>query len=161
MFENFDLFGDPIPDNWGRRGRPAHIITRENRNKCLLLAALGWNNERIARALHITAPTLKRNYFRELRFRDEQRDRLDASLAMRLWKEVEAGNVAAMKEFRRLLERNDLMLYGQTAPPAETKEKLGKKERALRDAQTPDTATTIGELMARRQGNTAPDGALN
>jgi hypothetical protein len=161
MNENFDLFGDVVPDSWGRRGRPQHIPTHENRNKVSMLMAFGWANDRIARALSITLPTLRKHYFPQLRFRDEQRDRLDASLAMRLWKEVETGNVTAMKEFRKLIEKNDLMTYGQIAPPVETKEKLGKKEAALRAAQAPDTGTPLGELMARRQANAAPDGALN
>jgi hypothetical protein len=110
MSEILDLFGDPVPEGWGRRGRPQHIATQQNRNKVMMLLAFGWNNERIARALGITLPTLRRNYFRELKFRDEQRDWLDASLAARLWEQVEAGNVAAMKEFPQLVERNDLML---------------------------------------------------
>lgn len=146
----------PVPENWGKRGRPAHIATLENRNKVAMLLAFGWNNERIARALQITAPTLRKNYFRELKFRDEQRDRMDASLAMHLWKQVEGGNVAAMKEFRALVERNDLTLYGQAARPQaahKPKEpKLGKKEQMLADAQHPDTASTLGELMAERAG---------
>jgi hypothetical protein len=157
MTENFDLFGDPVPAGWGRRGRPQHIATQENRNKVQMLLALGWNNERITRALDITPPTLRRNYFRDLKFREERRDQLDAALAMRLWQEVEAGNVSAMKEFRKLLERNDLMLYGQTARPEEAKpakgQVLGKKAQALLDAREPDTGTTLGELMARRQVN--------
>ena len=31
--EIFDLFGDPIPENWGKRGRPQHIPTLKNRAK--------------------------------------------------------------------------------------------------------------------------------
>jgi hypothetical protein len=159
----FDLFGDPVPEGWGRRGRPQHIATQENRNKCSMLLALGWNNERIARALGITAPTLRKNYFRELKFRDEARDRLDARIAVLLWNQFETGSVAAGKEFRKLVERNDLMIYGQTAPPeakAEKAPKLGKKEQALADALEPDTGTTLGELMARRQGASG-SGPLN
>ena len=156
MSESFDLFGDPVPDSWGRRGRPQHIATLQNRNKVVMLLAFGWNNERIAQALGITPPTLRKNYFRELKFRTEQRDRMEASLAMRLWLQVEDGNVAAMKEFRKLVERNDLMPYGmvrQAAADQVAKEpKLGKKEQALQAAQHPDAGTTLGELMARRQG---------
>jgi hypothetical protein len=47
MKHNLDLFGDPVPPNHGRRSRPAHIATRENRNKVLMLLALGWTNGRI------------------------------------------------------------------------------------------------------------------
>lgn len=153
-----DLFGDPVPTNWGERGRPEHIASQQNRNKVNMLVALGWSNKRIAASLFITLPTLRKHYFSELRFRDVARDRLDAGLAMKLWEQVQDGNVGAMKEFQKLLERNDLMLYGQAARPAaaqgkdEKPPKLGKKEEALRAAQHPDIASTLGELMARRQG---------
>ncbi len=148
-----DLFGDPVPDNWGGRGRPSHIATLENRNRVVMLLALGWNNERIAAALDITAPTLRKSYKRELKFRDEQRDRLNAALAMRLWQGVQEGNVSAIREFQAFLDKNDLMIYGQTSRPEAPKEsKLGKKEAALVAARHPDTGTTLGDLMARRQG---------
>jgi hypothetical protein len=150
-----DLFGDPVPDGFGLRGRPQHIATSENRNKVLLLLALGWNNERIARALYITKPTLRKFYKAELRRREEQRDRMDAALAMRLWRLVEDGSVPAMKEFRELVRRNDLMTYGQSERPQPAPAKpqsKGKKEQALEDAQRPDTGTPLGELMAQRQG---------
>jgi hypothetical protein len=41
--------------------------------KTNMLLAFGWNNERIARALHITPPSLRKHYFSELRYRDEAR----------------------------------------------------------------------------------------
>jgi hypothetical protein len=63
----------------GWRGRPEHIATQQNRNKVLMLPALGWNSERIAAALSITPPTLRKNYFREMKFRTEQRDRPDVN----------------------------------------------------------------------------------
>lgn len=152
--QNFDLFGDPVPDTWGKRGRPEHVATQKNRNKVSMLLAFGWSNERIANALHITPPTLRKVYFHELKFRDRMRDRLDGSRAMHLWSEVEKGNVAAMREFGKLMERNDLMLYGQTEKPRPHKAapKLGKKEAALAAAQKPDTGSPLGHLMALRQG---------
>lgn len=153
MTEILDLFGDPIPANWGQRGRPEHIPTQQNRNRVSMLVALGWSNKRIAAALFVTLPTLRKHYFSELKFRDVARDRLEANLATNLWALFMLGNVAAGKEFRKLLERNDLMLYGQAAQPQRpAKEpKLGKKEAAALAAQNPDTASTLGELMARRQ----------
>jgi hypothetical protein len=153
--ENFDLFGDPVAEGHGKRGRPPHVPTQENRRKVNMLLAFGWNNERIAAALRITPPSLRKHYFAELKFREVARDRLDATMAMQLWGQVEAGNVGAIKEFRKVLEHNDLMLYGQRArpqAPATPKEqKLGKKEAALAAAQQPDPGTPLGELMARRQ----------
>jgi hypothetical protein len=42
MVEIFDIFGDPMPANWGQRGRPQHVPTQQNRNKVSMLLALGW-----------------------------------------------------------------------------------------------------------------------
>jgi DNA-binding NarL/FixJ family response regulator len=54
MGEILDLFGDPVPANWGQRGRPEHIPTQQNRNRVSMLVALGWSNKRIAAALFVT-----------------------------------------------------------------------------------------------------------
>ncbi|MEY9703730.1 hypothetical protein ACFLEY_21620 [Bradyrhizobium sp. YCK136] len=160
MAEVFDLFGDPVPSNWGGRGRPEHVPTQQNRNRVSLLVALGWSAPRIAAALYVTPPTLRKHYFSELKFADVSRDRLVAQLGMKLLDGVNAGNVSAIREFLKYLERNDLMLYGQTqqpqkATPAEKAakpEKVGKKAAALAAAHTPDVGSPMGELMMRRQG---------
>jgi hypothetical protein len=83
-----------------------------------MLLALGWANERIARALRVTLPTLWKHYFSELKFRDIARDRLDARLAMTLWGQFQGGNAGAGGEFIRLLEYNDMafVLRGAAAP---------------------------------------------
>ncbi|MGQ4273419.1 hypothetical protein [Terrihabitans sp. B22-R8] len=154
MSEEFDLFGDPVPEGRGSRGRPPHVPTIENRRRVNMLMALGWGNERIAGALRITLPTLRRHYFSELKFREVARDRLDMRRAEILWKEVEAGNVGAMREFDRFLEKSDLMEFGQTRRPRTTPPavpRLGKKEAALAAAQKPDSGSPLGQLMARRQ----------
>lgn len=159
MDQILDLFGEPVPDNWGKRGRPEHRPTQENRNRVSMLLVMGWSNKRIADALYITLPTLRKHYFSELKYRDVARDRLNATMATKLWDLFMAGNVAACREFRDLLEKNDLMLYGQTSQPQKPEKapKLGKKEAALLAAQQPDTASTLGELMARRQGDGLPN----
>ena len=69
----FDLLGDPIPEGWGKRGRPPHIPTMRNRNKIRVLLALGWSKRWIASAIGITKATLQKHYFVELRQRDEAR----------------------------------------------------------------------------------------
>jgi hypothetical protein len=147
----FDLFGDAVPEWWCKRGRPQHIATNKNRNKVNMLLALGWNNERISKTLGITPPTLRKNYFRELKYRDDVRDKLEARQAMLLWDKCEAGNVAALKEFRKFLERNDLMkasaLYGdgaQEKTKPEKKLKLGKKEQSNADAMEAGQDTIWG-----------------
>ncbi len=156
--EIFDLFGDPVPANWGQRGRPEHVASQQNRNRVSLLVALGWGNARIAAALFVTQPTLRKHYFSELKFREVARDRLVAQLGVKLLDGVNAGNVSAIREFQKYLEKNDLMTYGQTSRPnpagrdKPTAPRLGKKERLVAAAQNPDAGTPLGELMARRQG---------
>jgi hypothetical protein len=152
----FDLFGDPVSPRQGLRGRPAYIATQENRNKVSMLLAFGWNNDRIARAIHASPATLKRHFRPELRYRDQMRDRLDASLAMQLWRLVQAGNVSAIRAFRDLVEHNDLMLLGGQRRPDSAKDdelkpaRLGKKEEAQLAALRPDLDTPMGRLMAGR-----------
>lgn len=155
MGESFDLFGDPVPEGRGLPGRPRHVATQQNRNKVSMLLALGWSNERIAAGLAISPPTLRRNYFRELKSREVARDRLDAARVMQIWTQAEAGNVGAMRELGKFIERNDLMLYGQTqkpvVEPAPKEPRLGKKEQALVAASHPDTGSLLGSLIAQRQ----------
>jgi hypothetical protein len=135
MDQDFDLFGDPIPQGRGARGRPKHVATTENRNKVKLLLALNWTNERIAAALCISQPTLRSNYFQELKLRDIQRDRLDArrfELAMR---EANKGNVAALKELGKMIEAEDrkkaVRDFDRTGDEEVLKPaKIGKKEAA-------------------------------
>ena len=138
-----DLFGDPIPENHGRRGRPAHVPTAANRDKVNLLLAFGWGNERIANAIGISEPTLRRSYKRELKIRLLMRDRLDARLAEKLMAGVNEGNVGAIKEFRKLLEHNDRMTAeasfksraAHRSEPAAKDEKLGKKAQRIANAE--------------------------
>jgi len=159
MAEVLDLFGDPVPSNWGERGRPEHVPTQQNRNRVSLLVALGWTNVRIAAALFVTQPTLRKHYFSELKFREVARDRLVAQIGVKLLDGVNEGNVSAIREFQKYLERNDLMQYGQTSRPQKPvasdrpakPQKLGKKEEAVLAAHRPDAGTPMGELMARRQ----------
>jgi hypothetical protein len=110
MTERLDLFGDPVPDNWGKRGRPQHIRTLENINKITMLVALGWGNERIATAMDITLPTFRKHYFSLVkRLRATARDRLDAAFGKHLWNQVQEGNVAAMRLWLAFVDRNDRM----------------------------------------------------
>jgi hypothetical protein len=150
MSKTLDLFGDRVPAHWGVRGRPQHIPTQENRNRVNALLACGWSNKRIAQTLRCDLKTLRKHYFPELKFREVARDRLMAMMIMKVLEQVKDGNIAAVKELRKMLEQNDLMLYGQNAPP-EKEPKLGKKEAAALAAQNPDAGTPLGELMAQRQ----------
>ena len=137
MVFDFDLLGDPVPDGWGRRGRPPHIPTDENRRKIVLLMAFDKNEEQIAAALSITPPTLRKYYFRELKTRLEARHRLEGKLLAKLVEEVDKGNVSANDKLWKRLDRHDLVT-GQVVRPAKAAKppKLGKKDQAVLNAAT-------------------------
>lgn len=148
MDVEFDLLGDPIPPGHGRRGRPQHVPTAENRSKIMLLQAMGWPSERMANALGITPKTLRRHYSRELKVREQARDRVDAARHMALWREVAAGNVTAMKELARVFERLDLARTAKdyVEPEAEASPTgLGKKEAAKLAAARAGEGTDWGD----------------
>ncbi len=133
-----DLFGDPVPPEHVGRGRPPHTVTEKNRQKVMLLLALERSDDEVASAIGITAPTLRKHYFREMKARREARLRLDGALLGALASEAAAGNVAAVKELFKRLERHDNFKLAQSvadrgskadqAPPP------GKKEKARQDA---------------------------
>lgn len=131
----FDLLGDPIPTGFGKRGRPPHVATKENRNKVILLLAQGWPDQRIAGALGVTVPTLKKHYFLELKVREVARDRVEAIGLLSLWNMGREGNVAAMKEYFR---RHDNAMGDVFTDEVERQQrKLGKKEQAKVEADNP------------------------
>jgi hypothetical protein len=136
---DFDLLGDPIPPGLGRRGRPPHLVTDENRRKVMVLAAFDRNEEQIAAALSITPPTLRKHYFRELRSRLEARQRLEGKLLAALLKQVDDGNVSAIDKLFKRLDRHDLATMSDRVAnrggKAEAKPaKKGKKEQQFEDA---------------------------
>ncbi len=146
MSENFDLLGDPIPENWGKRGRPPHIVTEENRIKVMMLLAIGRTDERIAAALGITKPTLKKHYFRELQSREDALERLKASHLMMLYREAANGNASCIKQLGEEIRRLEFV---PAVPGAEqaNPETLGKKAQADADAKTAHEATSWKGLL--------------
>jgi len=154
---DFDLLGDPVPEGFGRRGRPPHVPDDGKRNKVIMLLGLGWQDPDIARALGITPPTLRKYYFRELRSRDDARLRLRATHLEALWEQCRAGNVAALKEFRRVMDRaesedaqRDFLGEPVRVPRAPATTALGKKAQAAEEAKTAGVGTEWGgDLLPR------------
>jgi len=145
---DLDLLGDPIPEGHGRRGRPAHIPTDENRRKVIILAAFDKNEEQIAAALSISPPTLRKHYLRELRSRLEARQRLEGKLLTALVAEVDKGNVSAIDKMFKRLDRHDLATgHFAQAPREKKKPKLGKKEQAVVDAADASKEGKWGSLL--------------
>jgi hypothetical protein len=135
---DFDLLGDPIPEGWGKRGRPPHTPTDEKRNQVIMLQAFGWSLEKIAAALSISPPTLRKNYFRELKARLESRARVEARLITKLMAQVEAENVSAIDKAFKRLEKADLAALGEQVANRGKTDKakpVGKKDQAQQAAK--------------------------
>ncbi|KQZ81883.1 resolvase [Mesorhizobium sp. Root157] len=114
MEPNFDLFGHPVRDGLGKRGRPSYEPTDKDRNKIKLLLALGWANQRIANGVGISSATLKRYFRAELKVRDSMRDRLEARRFEIAMEQANAGNVTALRELGAMIEKNDRMEIERT-----------------------------------------------
>lgn len=139
--EKFDLFGNPVRAGIGKRGRPPFEVTPEKANKIRLGLALGWSNDRIANAVACSPATMKRYFRAELKERAMARDQLDLRRFELVMEQANKGNVGAIKELGKMLERNDSMTAslriseaqgsmqgaGRSAPKAKP---LGKKEAA-------------------------------
>lgn len=133
---SFDLWGNPVRPGFGRKGRPPVEVTERMTCKVKLLLALGWSNERIANAVGIARSTLERHFPAALRQRVKMRDRMEARRFELAWAAAEAGNVAAMRELGRMIERNDLV-YADAALRAAgeaPERRLGKKDAAVEAA---------------------------
>lgn len=130
-----NLFGELLPPNWGMRGRPQHVRTDENASKIMHGLAQGWPDMRIAAAIGISVPTMKRYYFSILKMRDVARDRIELSGLQRLWTLAQDGNVAAMKEYFR---RHDAAIGDVFAGEVDREtRRLGKKEQDRIEAENP------------------------
>ncbi|QCP88107.1 hypothetical protein EYE35_21040 [Cereibacter sphaeroides] len=130
MAEVFDLFGNPVEAGSGKPGRPRKSATLEDRNKVNMLLAVGWSNERIAAVMRMSLPTFRRVFLQELKIRPVARDMLDARRLELALTAAQAGNVGAMRQVDRLLEKFDQMEAERAyagKPKDQPKEKVGKK----------------------------------
>jgi hypothetical protein len=145
MAREFDLFGEPIPENKGKPGANGHVATSENVNKVRMLVLSRWTSAQIAEELGITVPTLNKHYFKNSsikRARKTVLSEVKGRVLLQLDKEASAGNVSALKELFKILEREQLAdLSADMTSPAKgkaPKPKLGKKQQRMIDAAEPD-----------------------
>ncbi|KAF0102224.1 MAG: hypothetical protein FD144_2659 [Rhodospirillaceae bacterium] len=129
-------------------GRPAFKPTRDQRSDVEIMKADGWSNERIALQLRISRPTLEKAFANELQYGRDTVQLENLKSLRKMAKKNASAN-------RQLNDRLDLAATrrpdGGDEPPAPTKEtKLGKKELQQIAAETPDTSTEMGELLAKR-----------
>ncbi|WP_339112791.1 hypothetical protein [Thioclava sp. GXIMD2076] len=130
MADVFDLFGNPVEAASGKLGRPRKTATLEDRNKVKMLLAVGWSNERISGVMHMSLPTFRRLFFQELKIRSLARDMFDARRLEVAMNSALAGNVGAMRQVDRLMEKFDQMEAERSfagKPREEAKPKVGKK----------------------------------
>jgi len=132
-----DLFGYPDRPGRGRKGRPAYRPNIRDRNRVRLLLAMGWATARIAGALEVSVPTLHKYFRVELREREVMRDRLDARRLEIAMEHANAGNISALRELGKLIERQEAMNPKAASPAAKDEAKLGKKEALLQAARKP------------------------
>lgn len=125
-----------------------------------MLLALGWSTIRIATALGVTLPTLHKYYFYELRQQAVARDRLELRRLELAWELAEGGNVGALKEFGKLMERNDRMEAERSMAAAPNDkpptERVGKKvvdQQLARDADADLMAELEREASAQHVVN--------
>lgn len=143
-----DLFGDPVPASRGKKGRPPHVPTPENRRFVQLSLACGHGEDAIAAALRITTKTLKRHYFHELSGKHQARMRLDMMAMGKLVEQVQAGNVAAMALFERKMERLRLREMAPVIKIAAPKASpIGKKEEQRLAAYTAGKDTSWADVL--------------
>lgn len=123
-------------------GRPAFKPTKDQRSDVEIMKADGWSNERIALQLRISRPTLEKAFADELQY---GRDTVQLE-NLRNIRKMAKKNASAAKQL------NDRLAFAGSArpdlPPKEPK--LGKKELQQIAAETPDTSTEMGELLAKR-----------
>lgn len=151
----FDLLGNPVEAGYGKPGRPKKVATPKDRNKVKQLLAFGWSNDRMRRAIGMSLPVFRRNFFHELKQRDAMRDQLDALRIELIMTLAVGGNLGALKELGKMLEKSDLMgmerrlREAQGAEPDESASApVGKKEARKAAAKTAGEGSTWGsDLM--------------
>lgn len=158
MEPKFDLFGHPVREGFGNRGRPPYEPSEKDRNKVKLLMALGWVNSRIANAIGVSPATLKRYFRADMRDRDAMRDRLDARRFEIALEQANAGNVTALRELGAMIDRNDRMTIeasmGEGRDDDRPTEKVGKKAVDELRAHAADA-----DLMAELESEAAAQNA--
>ncbi|MDR6757828.1 transcriptional regulator with XRE-family HTH domain [Mycoplana sp. BE70] len=108
------------------------------------MLALGWSIERLANGVGVSPATVKRYFRAELKERYAMRDRLDARRFQIAMEQANAGNVAALKELGKMIERSDMMdadrnmrdAQRDRATTEKAAEKLGKKAAQKEAAKT-------------------------
>ncbi|MGZ9812329.1 hypothetical protein ACXN5S_17850 [Pseudoroseicyclus sp. H15] len=102
-----DLFGNPVRERHGKRGRPALELTSEDRDMVEAACVRGWSNARIAKSVGISDASLKRYFRATLKDRDTARDRMELAIfATTARAAIEEGSASHMRQLRDMLDRD-------------------------------------------------------
>lgn len=145
-----DLFGDPVPVNRGKKGRPQHVPTAENRAFVTMMLAVGEKVDTIAIGLGITLPTLRKHYFSELLGVEAARARVRGKMLVAIAAEALKGNSGSAKALLERLDRAEAReragVQQRAEPRAPT---LGKKEAERRAAFNAGAGSTWDEVLTQ------------
>lgn len=141
MSVKFDLLGHPIPERHGKSGRNGHVPTPEIASKIRVLLVANMPLERIATEVDLSIPTLRKHYFQNGKV--NRRHAREMALAeakarnlLQLQAEGDKGNVSALKEVRKIVEREMFLAMDDEVTGGKGKKKAaaatlpGKKEAA-------------------------------
>jgi hypothetical protein len=139
----------------GMAGRPPYVPKKSDHEKVRLLRAMGIPINSIWKMLGISQHTFDMHFREDLHM---GRDVIKAESYAFLLASAKKGNVTAIREMNRIMEKADIAesaerFLGETDGEEEVKPKepkLGKKAAALIAAKNPDQNTPIGRIMARR-----------
>jgi DNA-binding CsgD family transcriptional regulator len=133
-----DLFGAPPAPYRDPRGRKKLKVTNDLRSRVAELRGGGMERDEIADAIGCSERTLRTYFLPEL---NEGKAVKRAEAIARLFELGMAGNVAALKAYLAMGEKAD------TIPRLPKDPKLGKKEQAVKEAQTAHQGGRWGELL--------------
>lgn len=156
----FDLLGHPIPDSRGQPGRTGHVPTPEIASKVRTLLVAGLPLDRIALEVGLSVPTLRKHYFANGKV--NRRHAREMALAeakarnmLQLQEQADAGNVSALKEIRKIVEREQLLALDDRVAGKETRKRSqaapkGKKQVAREQALAAEAE--IEDLLGSETG---------
>lgn len=149
--EPTDLFGNPWEEPRDPRGRKAHQRSPEVAEKIAVLRAAGLTVEQIAARSHMSEPTLRKYYLREL---VDGSTLAQAALDEVIWAKAMQGNVPAAKFMRDRFAKGEAAVPVAASDarradpePAADEEPTGKKAAADKAALTAHEGTEWGEVL--------------
>ncbi|WP_320176638.1 helix-turn-helix domain-containing protein [Roseovarius pacificus] len=146
MARDFDMLGDPIPDNHGKPGANGHTPNAKTVNRVRTLHASGVPKKTIAEELGISQPTLNKHYFKNGRLnmraaKKRALTELKAKMILRLEEAADKGNVSAIKALIKFVEEEELAELARSVADADDAPKRksaplpkGKKEQLTAEA---------------------------